>query len=422
MSSPLNAFDKTYARTLINADSSTPRPSQIKTEITWSDIRNPGTPCWKEALRVIAGYAAILTVVPGLLFLAWKGCRWIADRIVVSASNYSKDVLDRARASLFDPDKKYMNEGQLQRIKLTTSDNRELDGVLFTPTSAQPGKLIFHTNSRPYEFSFEAQIQRSIELRVPVMMINHRGVGESTGSPTPDGIAHDVATVYHFANKQLHVTPSNVLLHGASFGGVYGNMGAALVQAETEYQYEEISVINERSISDFSTKVSAMYEGRPFVSILARFFLWMTGWTMDSKAAMDRLKGRKLIVHLPEGVDKMVPHRASMRQAVQPGGQTYSFELHAVHKEGVRDHQFKHDETENAVINYRMRQFLGLEQEQAAYDNEHDLTAVQVEDIARDQIEGRHLDAASLAMKVRLGLLWNSFDQPSHVIFVQPGF
>lgn len=202
------------------------------------------------------------------------------------------------------------------RVSLTTPDGCVLDGLLYLPPDRAWDRMLLETNGTDgfYEYTADTQLARAKTLGVPMLVINPRGVGESTGTPTAEGLELDVYTMYRFALDLLpnSLSPSNILLHGNSLGGGYGTRAAALIQEE--YPNEKISVVNTRSFESLDKVIFHGAGSGIFARIACAITRW-SGWVINSFEAMEKLNGSRMIVSMPIGTDHIVTDAASMREA-----------------------------------------------------------------------------------------------------------
>lgn len=316
---------------------------------------------WRE-IAYAAGRMALrlILVLPALHDIARAAMRLIAGKLILPASIYPELIqpycAERPNYGM-DEDRARVKEeivsnypGAFKSQTLITPDGARLDGMYYIPPEARTDKLLIHLNGNFefYEYSLESKIRLAKQLGIPLLVFNSRGVGNSTGTPTPEGLALDVYTAYKFANDRLGVSPSNVLTYGWSLGGAYGNLGAALVQEE--FEKEKVHVVNDRSFSSLDAEVCHLFGNGRIARLCCAILRW-TGWEMDSKAAMDKLKGNKLVIHAPEGDDCVIPHAASMRKASDASIRTLPLTY-------TRSHYDLHEKEQRDIVN-DIAEFLG---------------------------------------------------------------
>jgi hypothetical protein len=140
-------------------------------------------------------------------------------------------------------------------------------------------------------------------------------VGESQGSPTPEGLALDIYTAYEYLINEKGLDPDDILLYGYSMGGCYGNRGAALVQEK--YPDKALPSLIDRSFSNLAIEVyfTALNYVPPILAAIAYWAIIFFSCQMDSKAASDRLRGNRVIIYHP--LDQIIPFEASFFRTVR---------------------------------------------------------------------------------------------------------
>jgi hypothetical protein len=276
-----------------------------------------------------------LAFFPVALFL------WAKSRLEMEPSPGMKQHLQSARERL-------LGISGCKRVQITTPDDCVLDGVLYIPEDADRDKILFEMNGNAdfYEYSVEKQMARARNLKVPLLVFNPRGVGESTGSPSSRGFALDVYSAYHFAIEDLGIRPRNIISNGRSLGAARVCLGAALVQEE--YPNEPLSVGNNLSFKDLDCEIRHLLGNGRLAALACKIVRW-SGWVMDSKRALETLQGRKLIVYAPEGEDTIIPHAASMKQGIDDDqdndhSQIEMMELHSSNGEEAHNRDFNFQE------------------------------------------------------------------------------
>jgi fermentation-respiration switch protein FrsA (DUF1100 family) len=104
------------------------------------------------------------------------------------------------------------------RFETTTEDGMALTGWMMPPDSAKPVIIYFCGNAG--NLSDRAALLSGFDGKaVTVVAFNYRGMGESSGSPTEQGVYRDATAIYRYVTETLSIDPHRVILWGHSIGG-----------------------------------------------------------------------------------------------------------------------------------------------------------------------------------------------------------
>jgi hypothetical protein len=104
------------------------------------------------------------------------------------------------------------------RFQTTTKDGISLTGWMMPPDSAKPVIIYFCGNAGNLS-DRAALLSGFVGKAATVVAFNYRGMGESSGSPTEQGVYRDAAAIYLYVTETLGVDPRRVILWGHSIGG-----------------------------------------------------------------------------------------------------------------------------------------------------------------------------------------------------------
>jgi len=206
-----------------------------------------------------------------------------------------------------------------EAVRYKSPDGAEIDGV-FIPGNRAREKVILYGfgNGMTWETSGDA-VERLKPMGASIMMINPRGVGESTGWRYGKGYALDIYSAYEYLINEKGIDPQDILVMGNSMGGAYGACGAALVQEK--YPDKEISAINLRSFATLHHEVQSVLDGSGVVPFLLRTLSKGVGFDMNVQEAWDKLKGKKVIWYHQK--DQVIPYEtASLAKSVKESRST----------------------------------------------------------------------------------------------------
>ncbi len=152
------------------------------------------------ALGLAVGYAAIA----GLAFA-------FQDQLLFQPS-------DRLRAT---PDDAGMDH---ETVRLDTDDGETLHGWwvpapdVSRETGARGTLLFFHGNAGNISGRLES-VGQFHRLGLNVLIVDYRGYGQSTGTPSEAGLYHDAEACWQYLTETQGVAPQHIVVFGRSMGG-----------------------------------------------------------------------------------------------------------------------------------------------------------------------------------------------------------
>lgn len=206
---------------------------------------------------------------------------------------------------------KLISECGGKRFSFLSPDGVKLDGMMFEGQHRDKAIIYCPGMGGMYADSYE-RIKFLKESGATVLVFDRRGVGDSEGDLSAEGLELDVYSLYEYAYNKLGIHPESVLGYGYSMGGCDINRGAALVQKK--YQTSLIKVVNERSFANLASTVRVIF-GKGMVGRFFACFIRAIGWQMDSKSAWDSLRGRKCAIY--HKLDKTIPYDTSLYKAIK---------------------------------------------------------------------------------------------------------
>jgi len=78
--------------------------------------------------------------------------------------------------------------------------------------------LFFHGNAGNISGRLES-VQQFRRLGLNVLIVDYRGYGQSTGTPSEQGLYHDAAACWNYLTKERDIAPEDVVVFGRSMGG-----------------------------------------------------------------------------------------------------------------------------------------------------------------------------------------------------------
>ncbi len=100
---------------------------------------------------------------------------------------------------------------------IPTEDGEQLSAFVFRADSANKTILYFHGNAGNASGRLDWG-QELAQLQANVLMIDYRGFGLSSGSPSEEGIYQDGRAALKYLVETLHADPATLFLYGRSLG------------------------------------------------------------------------------------------------------------------------------------------------------------------------------------------------------------
>ena len=113
-------------------------------------------------------------------------------------------------------------------VRLDTEDGETLHGwwipapdVSRETSPDEPSEhtlLFFHGNAGNISGRLES-VQQFHQLGLNVLIVDYRGYGQSTGSPSEEGIYRDTAACWRYLTESKNLAPQKIIVFGRSMGG-----------------------------------------------------------------------------------------------------------------------------------------------------------------------------------------------------------
>lgn len=219
-------------------------------------------------------------------------------------------------------------------IRLTTADGETLAGwyVPAADSSDGPVLLFFHGNAGNISFCLDSIVMFH-DLGLSVLLIDYRGFGESSGSPSVDGTLHDARAAWAWLRDMKRVPPEKIIIHGRSLGGGV----AAALAAETSPR----ALILESTFTSLYDVVKGLVPRllpiRPFLP-----------QDFNTPERLKSIHAPLLVIHSPS--DEMIPYELGRTVYEAYTGPKRFVELKGSHNGGIF--------TDNAVYMQGLRDFL----------------------------------------------------------------
>lgn len=175
-----------------------------------------------------------------------------------------------------------------EAVSLDTADGETLAGW-FIPAPAARGTLLYlHGNGGNIGHRLDP-VELFHRLGLNVFIIDYRGYGASSGTPSEDGTYQDALAAWNHLTRHRRIGPQRIVLFGESLGGS--------VAAWLAVRHAPAGLVMYASFTSVPEMAQALYPIFP-ASRLARY-------RYDTRAALGKANCPVLILHSPE--DEIIP-------------------------------------------------------------------------------------------------------------------
>ncbi len=133
---------------------------------------------------------------------------------------------------------------------ITTSDNERLHSWYVPASNARYTFLFFHGNTGNLSTRMDT-IQIFNQLGINLFIIDYRGYGKSTGTPSEEGTYLDGDACWHYLVQELKATPETIVIFGRSLGGG--------IATEIATRYDSAGLILESTFSSMPAVAKDVY-------------------------------------------------------------------------------------------------------------------------------------------------------------------
>ncbi len=113
-----------------------------------------------------------------------------------------------------------------ESVKISTTDNETLHGWFVPTPEAKATVLFFHGNAGNISHRMD-YLPMFHRLGYNLFIIDYRGYGQSSGSPSESGTYQDAQAAWRYLVEDKGVAPSRVVIFGESLGGAVATWLAA---------------------------------------------------------------------------------------------------------------------------------------------------------------------------------------------------
>lgn len=175
-----------------------------------------------------------------------------------------------------------------QPVQLGTADGESLAGW-FVPAPAARGTLLYlHGNGGNIGHRLD-RIEVFHRLGLNTLIIDYRGYGASSGTPSEQGTYQDALAAWNYLTRQRQFAPDGIVVFGESLGGSIAAWLAARHTPAALVVYGSFT-----SVPDLARAMFPMFPAA-----------WLARYRYDTRAALNRVNCPVLILHSPD--DEVIP-------------------------------------------------------------------------------------------------------------------
>jgi hypothetical protein len=213
-----------------------------------------------------------------------------------------------------------------ETVAIRTADGETLDAWWVPAGNARGVVLFFHGNAGNISHRID-YLQMFHRLRYSTLIVDYRGYGRSTGTPSEAGTYHDAEASWEYLLHARMARPQDIVIAGESLGGAVATWLAASL---TPAPLPSGEGRGPRAVLLFSTFTSVPDLGAQVYWFLPVRLLSRIGY--DNAANLKRIRAPVFIAHSRD--DDIVPY-AHGRKLYEAAGEPKAFlEMRGGHNDG----------------------------------------------------------------------------------------
>ena len=236
---------------------------------------------------------------------------------------------------VYVPSKTYVDVSRSFNInyeehQLLTNDGEKIDSWWVPHSNPRATVLFFHGNGGNISTRLET-INIFHQLGLSVFIIDYRGYGDSTGSPSEEGTYIDAETAWFYLTNKLNINKNDIIIFGRSLGGAVAIWLAGI--------NKPLALIVESSFTSMIDMGKHNYPYLP-ISLLAKI-----KYPSDEKISSVTVP--KLFIHSKE--DDIVPYKFGIKLFNVANTPKEFLEINGLHNDGFLS---SGDKYTNGIDNY----------------------------------------------------------------------
>lgn len=213
-------------------------------------------------------------------------------------------------------------------VEIATEDGEKLHAWWVPAAAARGTVLIFHGNAGNISHRLDYLLMFS-RLRYSTLIVDYRGYGKSTGSPSEEGTYRDALAAWRHVTEGRGVRPADIVIFGESLGGAVASWLAARFS---------ILPLGERSGARAPPRALVLTSTFTSATDLGAQVYWFLPVRLISRFGYDNLANLKairspvLIAHSRD--DDIVPFAHGQKLFAAAGEPKQFLEMRGGHNEG----------------------------------------------------------------------------------------
>lgn len=236
-----------------------------------------------------------------------------------------------------------LKDPEASSLTITTADNVKLDGI-YINRNADPKALTvvqFMCSGMPYEQGYFLNMipfppkpldEYGYEVPYNIALVNYRGVGQSKGKVTPNGIKIDGFSTVRAVHEGLgtgKIVPLNqIVSSGHSLGAAVATYAAARHQSKDKSNpFSGMTCRNDRGFAELPSTMTHILQQSTskclakMGSCMAR----MAGWNWDCRKWWNEISGFKWALYHP--LDRDIPEHVALGRYASEKSSGYSIKM-----------------------------------------------------------------------------------------------
>jgi hypothetical protein len=204
---------------------------------------------------------------------------------------------------------------RFEPVTITTEDNERLAGWWVPAENALGAVLFFHGNAGNIAHRLD-YLEMFHRMRYSTLIVDYRGYGQSTGSPSEEGTYRDATAAWEYLRYARAGRPQDIIIMGESLGGAVAAWLAAREPAR--------AVVLASTFTSIPDLGAQLYPFLP-VRLISRY-------SYDTLGAVRKIGSPLLVAHSRE--DDIIPYSHG-RALFEAAGEPKQFlELSGGHNDG----------------------------------------------------------------------------------------